>query len=136
MLDIDDIYSSGGTYLKGDDLVDCDDLDVTISGTEVKVFDDGSKKIILSFEEVDRKLVVNRTNALMIAEVAGGRNPDKWIGKQISLYSTKVEFGGKLTNGIRVRPPERKQTGKKPGFVKKGFDERNPPPPLDDDIPF
>ena len=143
MLDIDDIYSGSGTYIKGDDLVDCDDLDVTIAGVEIKVFDDGSKKAVLSFEETDRKLVVNRTNALMIAEVAGTKITDKRIGQKISLFSTKVEFGGKLTNGVRVRPPSRKATGKKAAFVKRApqYDERNPPPhgssaELDDEVPF
>lgn len=141
MPDLDDIYNSGGSYIKGDDLVDCDDLDVTISGVEIKKFDDGSQKAVLSFEETDRRLVVNRTNALMISEVAKSKRTDDWVGHMISLYSTKVEFGGKLTNGIRVRPPQRKTTGKKPDFIRANkaghaaFDERNPPP-LDDEVPF
>ena len=139
---IDDIYSGGGSYLKGEELADTDDVTLTIEGTAIKQFDDGSRKIVLSFGETDKKLVVNKTNALMISEVAGSKRADDWIGKQITLYGTKVEYAGKLTDGIRVRPPQRKGTGNKASFVKADkddprtqvYDERNPPP--SDDIPF
>lgn len=132
---VDDIYSGSGAYLKGDDLADCDDLTVTISGAEIKEFDDG-RKVVLSFEETDKRLTLNKGNAAMVKEVCGSPDTDRWIGQTITIYGTKVEYQGKLVNGIRVRPPERKSTGKKPAFLKKGetYDERNPPP--SDDIPF
>lgn len=131
MPDTDTIYSSGGAYLKGEDLADTDDITLTIEGVEIKQFDDGGKKAIITFGGTDKKLVVNKTNALMINEVAGSRDTDNWIGKSITLYGTKVEYGGKLTDGIRVRPPTKKKTGKKPDWHR-GNDE----PPLNDDIPF
>lgn len=140
--DIDSIYSGSGSYLKGEELADTDDVTLTIEGTEIKQFDDGTRKIVLSFGETDKKLVVNKTNALMISEVAGSKRADDWIGKRITLYGTKVEYGGRLTDGIRVRPPQRKGSGKKPAFVSKDdprtqkYDERNPPPHLDDEVPF
>jgi hypothetical protein len=136
MPDIDSIYSSN--WLTGDELADSDDVTLTIAGVEIKKFDDGKMKPILAFEETDKRLVVNKTNALMISEVCGTKNTDHWIGKSITLYGTKVEFGGKLTNGIRVRPPMRKSTGKKPAFLggkSQQYDERNPPP-FDDEVPF
>src|SRR5690606_8917867 len=133
--DIDDIYTSGGSYLKGEELADTDDVTLTIEGVEIKQFDDGSKKAVLAFGETDKKLVVNKTNALMISEVAGSKKTDDWVGVEITLYGTKVEYAGRLTDGIRVRPPQRKNSGKKPAFVQK-HDERNPPPPLDDEVPF
>lgn len=131
MPDIDSIYTSN--WLTGDELAGTADVTLTIEGAELKKFDDGKTKVIVSFGETDKRLVVNKTNALMISEVCGSQNTDAWIGKEITLYGTRVEFGGALRNGVRVRPPERK-TGKKASFVKaKQFDERNPP---DDDIPF
>jgi hypothetical protein len=136
-MDIDSIFSSGGTWLKAEDLLDSDDVDLTIEGVEIKKFDDGKAKPILSFEGADKRLVVNKTNALMIAEVCGSRDTDQWIGKPITLFTTKVEYGGKLMDGIRVRPPVRKATGKGPSFVKKAqpqYDECNPPP-FDDELP-
>jgi hypothetical protein len=139
MPDTDAIYASGGSYLKGEDLADIDDITLTIEGVEIKQFDDGTKKAVISFGGTDKRLVVNKTNALMINEVAGSRDTDHWIGKQITLYGTKVEYGGKLTDGIRVRPPQRKGSGKKPAFLKQ-HDERNPPPAkeedFDDPVPF
>lgn len=141
MPDINDIYSGGGAYLKGDDLADCDDLTVTISGVEIKDFDDG-RKAVLSFEETDKRLTLNKGNAAMVKEVCGSPNTDSWIGNTITIYGTLVEYQGKQVNGIRIRPPARKATGKKPAFLKKAFDERNPPPhpgshaELDDEVPF
>ena len=130
---IDTIYSSGGSWLKAEDLLDSDDITLTIEGVEIKTFDDGKMNAILSFGGTDKRLVVNKTNELMISEVAGSKNTDHWIGKSITLYTTKVEYGGKLMDGIRVRPPRKKKTGKKPEWHR-GKDE--PPDDLDDSIPF
>ena len=133
MSDIDTIYSSGGTWLKAEDLVESDDITLTIEGVEIKAFDDGKSKAILTFGGTDKRLVVNKTNALMISEVCGSKNTDKWIGKPITLYTTKVEYAGKLQDGIRVRPPQKKKTGKKPEWHR-GNDE--PPDELNDEVPF
>jgi hypothetical protein len=131
--DFDDIYTSGGTYLKGEDLAGSDDISLTIDGVEIKQFDDGSKKAVLSFKETDRRLVLNKTNALMVSEISGSKNTDEWIGKAVTLFATKAEFNGRLFDAVRVRPPEKK-TGKKPAFLKKEtHDELNPP--LNDELP-
>ena len=136
MPNVDDIYISGGMYLKGEDFVDADDAVLTISGVEIRAFDDGRRKAILSFEETDRRLVLNTVNKDMVVEVTGTKDTDEWIGKVITIGHARDTYAGKMYDVIRVRPPKRKPSGKKPAFVKQQHDERNPPPPLDDEVPF
>jgi|DEB0MinimDraft_10_1074344.scaffolds.fasta_scaffold00497_8 hypothetical protein len=50
-----------------------------------------------------RPLVLNPTNARLIAAIHG-RDASKWIGKEVVLYTDdKVRLQGKNVNGIRIR---------------------------------
>jgi hypothetical protein len=72
--------------------------------TEEEVNGDGEgkqTKWALKFKDEDRLLVLNKTNATILAE-AFGPNTESWIGKAITLRTEKVSFGGRLTDGIRV----------------------------------
>ena len=61
-------------------------------------------KYCLVFRELEKPLVLNKTNGLRIADIAGSEDFDKWPGTQIVLFNDpNVEFGGKLTGGIRIR---------------------------------
>ena len=60
------------------------------------------KKIALSFQNKEKSLVLNKTNAIAIAHVYGPECKD-WLGKQIILYSTKVDYAGQMVDAIRVR---------------------------------
>lgn len=97
------------------------------------------QKPILYFQGKDKGLCLNRTNSNTIAMIYG-QETDNWIGGEVELFPTTVEFGGQMTEAIRVRIPPRKpsapvQTRPAP-----------PPPvdpddnyrgePLDDEIPF
>lgn len=132
MPDVDDILPIGGTYLKGDELIGCDDLELTVAGVEVKEYEDG-KAILVSFNEIEQKFrISNQINKTMMVEVTGSKNTDDWIGKPVTLYGTRDQYGGKTYNVVRVRPPAPKSTGKKFAGKKPQYDERNPPP-YDDD---
>ena len=87
-------------YLKSQDL-DGDDRTLTIKSLERKEFDDGLKPV-LSFEEIDKRLILNRTNFKTIEELHGA-NTAGWIGQHIALYATEVDFRGNSTLAIRVR---------------------------------
>lgn len=89
-----------GNFLKSDDLKGASPT-VTISQVELKEFDDG-KKIVLHFAGKDKQLVINKTNASIIAENLGSDDTDDWTGKRIQLCVKKVEFQGKLVPAIRV----------------------------------
>ena len=76
------------------------------------------KKPVLYFEETkakaektntadkEKRLVLNKTNALMIASMHGHEVND-WPGKRVTLYATKAQAFGKTVDCIRIRetPP-------------------------------
>lgn len=102
-MDIDQIYPSG-EYLKAEDLQGRD-VTVTIDSARMVTFDkDGQdqRKIALAFRGTDRELLLNVTNARMIADMHG-RDTDGWLGRPITLYPTRVPFGGKNVDAIRIR---------------------------------
>ena len=123
-------YSSGGNYLKADDLGG-QDWELVVTGWEKKEmdqtdFETGEKykkwKAILSFAGEEKKLVLNKTNADTIKQAYGDRFSD-WVGKTIILF----EGSWQDKPAIRVRVPKVVRKAAK-------HDELNPPP--NDDIPF
>jgi hypothetical protein len=136
------IYGSGGgNYLKADDLHG-EDWELVISGWDKKEmdqtdFETGEKykkwKVILSFVAEEKKLVCNKTNADAIKAAYGDHLSD-WIGQNIILYEGKWQDKPCL----RVRTPKAVKKVSAEGRPKHSTarDERNPPPPLDDEIPF
>lgn len=63
-------------------------------------------KWILSFVEPYKPMVLNPTNAQLIAQALSLEHTDQWVGKRIVLFNDKtVAFQGKLTGGIRARAP-------------------------------
>jgi len=52
--------------------------------------------------ELDKQVVLNRTNADTIAKLYG-RDTDQWIDKPITLYPTRVQFGRETVDAIRIR---------------------------------
>jgi hypothetical protein len=61
------------------------------------------RKTILHLVGVQKALVLNVTNGRRIGE-AFGRNPAKWAGATLELYSEPTTFQGRTTEGIRVLP--------------------------------
>ena len=102
----------------------------TISGCVQKnVAKEGASpehKWCLTFNELEKPMVLNATNVQLCEAILGSDDTDHWIGKRIVLYTDpNVSYQGKLIGGIRVRAP--KATA--------------PPPPVvteitEDEIPF
>lgn len=102
---VDDLFPS--RFMKAGDIGEAD-LIVTITGLEVEELgQDKQKKPVLFFQETDKGMVLNKTNADTIRGMYGNNIPG-WNGKKIALYTTEVTFAGKTSLGIRVRvrPPQ------------------------------
>jgi hypothetical protein len=86
MVDINQVYKSNSDHLKADDLENGKTYPLTISEIEPVEFKDDkgvtSNKLVLSFKEAEKTLVLNKTNAVTISSVHGGES-DNWIGKKI-----------------------------------------------------
>jgi hypothetical protein len=101
-----------GKYLGAIDLDS--DIDVTIINiSETEVTNEGQKEIkpIIMFKELDKPLILNKTNANKIAELLRSDETDDWIGKRVTLGVATVESFGKSTEAVRVRPklPQQRQ---------------------------
>ena len=77
---------------------------LTIGAVERDKLSDGSVKPVLKFEDQPMKLILNRTNANVLA-MLNGNNTDNWIGKPIELYPTRTQFGSNMVDAVRVRAP-------------------------------
>lgn len=84
----------------------------TISGvTQENVAKEGVEpdiKTVVHFHELDKPLVLNKTNGEAIARITGviENIETGWIGAKVVLYDDpNVGFQGKTTGGIRIRTP-------------------------------
>lgn len=73
-------------------------------GEEMVQAADGTKssKSVLYFKEDKPKMILNITNASIIAALYGN-HPEDWIGKQVQIYSASVKAFGKQQDALRVR---------------------------------
>lgn len=113
MVDISTVFQS--KYLSANDIGDEPTL-ATISGWDYATMQDGAHKIALSFKEFDRQFVLNKTNARNIAAFCGN-DTDDWIGKQIVMVTTLVDYQGQSVDAIRVRAPKSKPPAARPANV-------------------
>lgn len=92
-------------------------------------------KWCLIFEETDKPMVLNKTNAELVAMIANERNSDNWGGVKVVLYDDpSISYGGKLVGGIRVRAPRGASSQRAP--VAKPPTNQLPDDEVDPDIPF
>lgn len=80
------------------------DTPVTIRKVDfAEVGEEKTTKGVIFFDEFDdRSMVINRTNLKRIVEHLGNET-DNWSGRQITLYSSETDFGGRTVPCIRVR---------------------------------
>ena len=89
----------GAWELDGDVSVEIEKVELG----EVQNRDGGKdKKPIIHFSNAKKPMVLNKTNARVIARLYGN-DTDDWAGRTIVLYPTKVEAFGDVTDCIRVR---------------------------------
>jgi hypothetical protein len=128
MPNIDTAFPS--KYLRAADLNGAEP-NLTISNvTSETVGDD--QKLVVYFEGKQKGLVLNKTNANAIADIARDRNTDNWTGCRIKLVTARVDYQGKRVDAVRV------DLADAPGAAPAR--RATPPPPPedinDDSIPF
>lgn len=93
-------------YLKASDLGESQPV-VTIDRVEVEpVGREKEMKPVVYFAGKTKGIVLNKTNSKKIAEIAGSHETDEWVGVQIRLYATEVEFSGEQVEAIRIKAPK------------------------------
>ena len=126
-----EVYASDSNWLKAADLQKREHKvrikDVALAELPADEKGKTHKKLELHFVGRDKTLLLNKTNSEAISYLHGP-NTDDWIGKDVIIFPTMVDFGGRSVEAIRLRPVMASAT-------------RPPePPPVasidDDDIPF
>ncbi len=57
---------------------------------------------VVRFSDAEKKLVLNKTNAITISKMYG-KETDDWVGKQVTMYPTETQFGSETVDCIRIR---------------------------------
>lgn len=136
---ISQLYPS--KYVKAADL-EGRTITLTIAKLTLETLGHGAeqeKKPVLYFDKATKGLVLNRTNAMIIAALYGDESND-WTGKRISIYPTRVKAFGQMQDCIRVReeiPAQPKPTTQSDAIVEQGIDDSDdvtdyPENPFDD----
>lgn len=60
------------------------------------------RKLALAFEKATKQMLLNRTNAMIIASMYGPET-DAWKGKSITIYSARVKAFGAWHDALRVK---------------------------------
>jgi hypothetical protein len=82
-------------------------LTVTIKSASIEELgEDKDEKIVVLFEELDRGLVLNRTNADYLSMICKSDDTEDWPGTRVGLFVQPVSFKGKLVDSIRVTKPQ------------------------------
>ena len=93
----------GGNYLKKEDV----DGAITVTLTDVwseAVLNAGRKKLVVSFREFEKPLILNKTNIKRFARIFGTGDTKVWRGPVTIYVELGVEYAGQVVGGIRVRP--------------------------------
>jgi hypothetical protein len=107
MAKIDEVYA--GSFVRADELPLGRRITAIIAVAEVEMVGQGEQataKVVLDLCAQDgrkwpRRLVMNKTNAMMLAAVFGNETA-AWRGHPIQLWREKVMFGGRMVDGIRM----------------------------------
>ncbi len=138
MPNINDSFPSN--YLKASDLagrnvvVTIDHVDFEPVGREKEM------KAVVYFIGKHKGVVLNKTNAKKITEIAGSALTEEWAGVAVTLYPTETEFAGETVECIRIKAvakaPARMQRMTKPEPPPVVHDKEHSEMVTDDEIPF
>lgn len=107
------MYPSKSNHLKAADL-NGKQVKATIEGDEIAEFKEGNK-LVLKFVGKEKGLVLNKTNASILASYFGD-DEKTWKGKEIIIYPDKTMFGADMVDCLRVRVEADDSFDDDPGF--------------------
>jgi len=91
-------------YISGEDLLE-GDVTLTIKAIGIdEVQNERGKedKVVVEFEETDKMIVLNKTNAKALTKRFQTPNVDAWKGGQIKLTCESVSAWGKKVFAVRI----------------------------------
>jgi len=89
------------------------------------------RKVVLYFKGAKKALPLNLTNFDAVMDIAGSDETNDWRGTKVELFPTTTMMGGKVTDCIRIRPPQGVPATPPPAASKPAVD-----PEFDQEIPW
>lgn len=86
------------------------------------------RKLAVVFEKATKLMLLNRTNAMIIASLYGPET-DAWKGKAVTVYSARVKAFGAWHDALRIK----EQVPARNVGAEKMTDAMQEQPPLDDE---
>jgi hypothetical protein len=94
-------------YLGAYSLEDGQDIELTIKEVRQEMVKGQSGREepcqVIFFEEVEKGMICNKTNAKTIEKVHGSPYIEEWTGKRVVLGTEKVSAFGETTDALRIR---------------------------------
>ena len=97
-MDMNNVFPS--KFLKASDLQG-HKVKLTIASVEMDKFGDDDKPVMY-FRDKEKGVVLNKTKAGILSSSFSPES-DGWIGKEIFLYPTKVNFQGQMVDSIGIQ---------------------------------
>lgn len=101
-MNVNDLFPS--KYLKAHDLGG-KPYTLTIRAVTLEDVGHGGEKeskLAIAFEKATKMMLVNRTNAMIIASLYGPET-DNWKGKAVTVYSARVKAFGAWHDALRIK---------------------------------
>ena len=79
-------------------------------------------KLVMAFEEIEKPLILNKTNIKRLARIFETADTSQWRGPVTLYVEQGVEYGGRVVGGLRIKPAEVKSEpvdAQANGFAKK-----------------
>lgn len=95
-------------FLAGEDLEPGENLNLTISsaeGSEVQSAQGSEEKLVISFEEIDKKYIPGIQMAKVIGTIAGSRQVEDWPGVKIEIHQAEEKHFGEIMPVLRISRP-------------------------------
>ena len=113
-------------YLKGLDIDLGEEELLTISEVSVETLGEGKdekKKACLRFKEIEKGLILNKTNRTVL-QTHLGNDMRRWPGHGVIVFSQMVAFKSNQVQSLRLRMPAPKREGGGSGLRRKSFDQK------------
>jgi len=63
---------------------------------------EGKLKVVVTFENIGKEMILNKTNCVMLASIAGTDDMNAWIGAPVIIRTETVTFKGDLVTALRL----------------------------------
>ena len=103
----------GGNYLRKEDIHE--PMTVTVANVwSEAVMNSARKKLVISFNEIEKPLILNKTNIKRLVEIFDTQETSRWQGRVTLYVEQGVEYAGRVVGGLRLKQAE--QAAASPGL--------------------